>query len=651
MYLPIEILKEVGSYLSLADKNACIRVCYDWYEPFLQLLYTRIVIRSRHQFRLFYRAIQQSADIREPLGYYVKELLFEHSSSQRRHPVGLTRDELESFPNYFKNLQVLDFDPKLWSYMRYSDTFAQMKCVQRLPTFSRNMIFQPILENSVNVDLMSRLTYLSVSGEATEHLIHNNLTTSIWSRMPKLEQLIIQGTNYTQLNVKMIIALGAQLPRLKHLTLGCITLPLSDDDMCSTTRFPLFTSALSLTLDDVHLQNWRLITFLSLAFYHIEMLDFDVTFDWFYNDNVTIDLYEQSMDACMGFAQLCLYLKKVIFRRVNTSVFPFPYDAFFHEIADIHSDLVKVEMIDYAWWSTINPASSFKVATIQTGLLSKADLKFSWTGKKTDTALFKNLRFCPNLTKLDLDCDITLKHGFRLDLLLDNCPALKVLSISHAVITIGRSIEKACESRHGLRSLKFEESVLGDHLLDYLSRSCLKLDTLWITKCVQERPRRSSFIIISMPEHNFRSIRLNSLHLNPGGPSGKCEVSMSILSFYESTRYSSQTERKKKSEEKTKQNEKKNNMMSSTTPEMWRFYHVHKSEASNGYRQLRRLSTEEAVRIANFEMNEKKWKAIKNAPRRKSFTERFLWEKDIQFGAVLLLCKSVEQLKFNELTI
>ncbi|KAI7905773.1 uncharacterized protein BX663DRAFT_500854 [Cokeromyces recurvatus] len=650
MYLPIEILKEVGSYLSLSDKNACIRVCYDWYEPFLHLLYTRIIIRSRHQFRLFYQTIQQSANIREPLGYFVKELFFEHSDNNRRHPVGLTRDELESFPKYFKNLQVLDFDPKLWQYMRYSDIFAQMKCIQQLPTFNRNIIFQPFLEKNINVDLISQLTYLSISGEATEYLAQNNLITSVWSRMPKLEHLIIRGANYTQLNIKMIIALGAQLPQLKHLTLGCITLPLDENDMCSTTRFPLFTSALSLTLDDVHLQNWRLITFLSLAFYHIEMLDFDVTFDWFYNDNVTIDLYEQSMDACMGFAQLCLYLKKIRFRRVNTSVFPFPYDAFFHEIADIHSDLVKVEMIDYAWWSTINPSSSFKAATVQTGLLSKADLKFSWTGKKTDMALFKNLRSCPNLTKLDLDCDIPLKNGLRLDLLLDNCQALEALSLSHTLITIGKPIEKASENRHGIKSLKFEESVLGNHLMDYISRSCIKLDKLWITKCVQEKPRRSAFIVISMPEHNFKSIRLNSLHLNPGGSNGKCEASIAILSFYESTRYESQTERKKKSE--TKDIYKKNNGMPVAAPEMWRFYHVHKSESTNtNSKQLRRLSTEEAVRIANFEMNEKKWKAIKNAPRRKSFTDKQLWEKDIQFGAVLLLCKSVDHLRFNELTV
>ncbi|KAI9244795.1 hypothetical protein EDC94DRAFT_436180 [Helicostylum pulchrum] len=389
MYLPAEIIKQVGEYLTLTEQGSCIRVCYAWYGPFLDLLYTKVHIRSRNQFRLFYSTIQASRQIEDPLGDHVKELTFAYDTGTHKEPhaVGITRDELESFPDLFRHLQVLDFEPKLWKYMRYSDKLSNMKQLKRLPTITKQSLFQPIIDN-----LASQLTYLSLGGESLGYILNNNLTTSIWTRMPKLERLEIQGNNHVNLNVKMLMALGAQLPRLKHLVLGCVTLPLDEHDMGSTTTFPLFTSAVSLTLKDVHLKNWKMITFLSLAFYHVEVLDFDVTFDWFYNENVTIELYEQSMDACMGFAQLCIFLKKIIFRKISTSVFPFPYDAFFQEIADIHSNNVKVEMTDYAWWSTIDPVSSFKSVTVQTGLLSKANLKWSWTGKKTDISLFRNFK-------------------------------------------------------------------------------------------------------------------------------------------------------------------------------------------------------------------------------------------------------------------
>lgn len=650
MYLPTEIIKELGHYLTLSEQGSCIRVCYAWYEPFLDLLYTKVHITTRNQFRLFYRTIQESSELNDSLGSHVKELTFAYDAgttrgltAKERHPVGLTRDELESFPSLFKHLEVLDFDPQLWKYMRYSDELSNMKHIKRLPSFNRQAIFQPVMDN-----LASQLTYLSITDETTDYILDKKLTTSIWARVPKLEQLIIRGTNHTSLNVRTIMALGAQLPHLRHLTLGCVTLPLSEQDMSSTTTFPLFTSALSLTLDDVHLKNWRMITFLSLAFYHVEELDFDITFDWFYKEDVTIELYEQSMDACMGFAQLCIFLKKIRFRRINTSVFPFPYDAFFQEVADIHQNNVHVEMTDCAWWSTIDPASSFKAVTSQTGLLSKANLKWSWTGKKTDISLFKSLKFCTHLTELTLECDVPLKNGVRLDLLLENCQQLEELHLSQTSVTITNRDKTIRKSK--LQLLELKEVILGDLLMDFVAKSCPSLDTLWLSDCVQEKPRRSAFIVIRMPEHRFKSIKLNSLHLNPGGNnSGKCETSMALLSFYESTRYESQDQRRKKRKE-----EMGDAMRPVAAAEMWRFYHVHKSDISKKERcskKLRRLTTEEAAMIANYESSDKKWKSLKNASPRKSFQEKDQWVKDIQFGTVLLLCKSVDNLDFNELRV
>ncbi|KAG1292155.1 hypothetical protein G6F62_007962 [Rhizopus arrhizus] len=657
MYFPTEILWEVGTYLSTADKSSCIRVCYAWYSPFLELLYTKVHIRSRHQFRQFYRSIQDSSDISDSIGNHVKELILNFGicsawDDVNQHLVGITRDELESFPKYFKQLQVLDFDPRLWRYMRCSETFKQFQNIQQFPTLNRIPFFQLVLES-----FGSQLTHLSIRDEVFDHLISSDLMTALWTRIPNLEQLIIKGTNYNNLNARMLMAIGAQLPRLKHLTLSCVTLPLDERDMSSSTTFPLFKSAISLTLDDVHIKNWRMVTFLSLAFYHVQTLDFDMTFDWFYDDNVTIELYEQSMDACMGFAQLCIFLKKITFRKMNTSVFPFPYDAFFQEIATTHQDTVKVEMTEHAWWSTIDPASSFKAVTTQTGLLSKTSLKWSWTGKKKDISLFKSLSLCQHLRELELSCDVPLKNGLRLDLLLDHCQSLEELSVSETLVTTSRTLEKAGETKYRLKRLELKEAVLGDHLMDYIAEVCPKLEKLWIRDCVQEKPKKSSFIVIRMPEHNFKSIKLDSLHLNPGGPINKCETNIAILSFYESTRYASQDKRWKLRQQKTSNKVNHNNNQNENippAPEMWRFYHVHRSDISKteAYnKQLRRLTTDEAAIIANFEMNEKKWKAVRNSGRRKQYQEMKLWEKDIQYGAVLLLCKSVKNLEFNELKI
>ncbi|KAI9246379.1 hypothetical protein BY458DRAFT_527935 [Sporodiniella umbellata] len=491
MCFPTELLWEVGTYLSVADKSSCIQVCYDWYTPFLELLYTRVHLQSRHQFRLFYHTIRDSSDIDDPLGDHVKELLFSsvtHSwNSSTLSSVGLTRDELESFPKYFKNLEVLDFDPTLWKYMRCSEVFGQFKNIKQFPTMNRLPIFQHALEN-----FGSQLTQLSICDEAFGYVASNDLLTNLWTRVPNLEQLSVKGNNYSELNAKMLMAIGAQLPRLKHLTLSCVTLQLDKKDMSSSTTFPLFKSAISLKLDDVHIKNWRMITFLSLAFYHVQILDFDMTFDWFYDKNVTIELYEQSMDACMGFAQLCIFLKKIKFRKINTSVFPFPYDAFFQEIATTHQDSVKVEMIEQAWWSTIDPVSCFRSVTSETGLLSKTSLKWSWSGKKKEISLFRSLSICQHLTELQLICDIHLKNGLRLDLLLDHCQSLETLALSETLVTTSRTLESATETKYRLKSLEMREAKLGDHLMDYIAESCPKLEALDLSYCVQEKPKKSS---------------------------------------------------------------------------------------------------------------------------------------------------------------
>jgi hypothetical protein len=125
-----------------------------------------------------------------------------------------------------------------------------------------------------------------------------------------------------------------------------------------------------------------MLTFLSLAFYHVNTFEFDMTFDWLYSDDVTIETYEESINACMSFAQLSNSLKKVKFGKINTSVFPFPYEAFFQELLTTGQEDVCVEMTEQAWWSTIDPSSCFKTAATLTGLLSKTSLKWSWTGKK-----------------------------------------------------------------------------------------------------------------------------------------------------------------------------------------------------------------------------------------------------------------------------
>lgn len=660
MSFPTEILREVGSYLSTADKASCIRVCYSWYSYFLELLYNKVRIRSRHQFRLFFRTIQESSSISDPLGDHVKELLFDYDSlGDDSKFVGITRDELESFPMYFRQLQLLEFDPRLWKYMRCSESYRQFKAIQHVPTLNRIPFFQLIIDN-----FGPQLTYLSISDEVFDRFASTDLLTSLWSRVPRVEKLVLKGKNYVLLDTKMLIAIGAQLPRLKHLVLSCITLRLDERDMTSFTRFPLFNSALSLILDDVHISNWRMLTFLSLAFYHVNTFEFDMTFDWLYNDDVTIETYEESINACMSFAQLSNSLKKVKFSKINTSVFPFPYEAFFQELLMTGQEDVCVEMTEQAWWSTIDPSSCFKAAVTLTGLLSKTSLKWSWTGKKKDVSLFKSLGACRHLTELHLDCDVPLRNGLRLDLLLEHCQHLENLHISHTLVTVDSIVDETPKRKHRLKKLELKEIVLADHLMDYVAGMCPKLDTLWLKDCVQEKPKKSSFIVIRLPDHDFKSIKLNSLHLNPGGPINKCEANMTILSFYESTRYANQSKRRLSRRRQWMSNHisnvntgSNNNINRSNIPpaEMWRFYHVHKPDdckrEGHNNKQLRRLSTEETAIIANFKMNDKKWKAIRNSSKRKQYQERSLWERDIQFGAVLLLCQSVKELEFNELRV
>ncbi|KAI8973903.1 hypothetical protein BDB01DRAFT_808046 [Pilobolus umbonatus] len=641
MYLPTEIIKYIGSYLSPADKGRCMSVCYSWYGLFLELLYTRIHIQSRHQFRLFYRTVQHSINIADPIGYNVKEISFSYDNGQigrERHPVGISRAELDTFPVYFKYLESLDFDPRLWKYFRYTDTYSRFKHIRKLPTLNRIVIFQPVL-----VNLSSQLTYLSISGEATDYLITNNLTTSIWSKMPKLEELVWKGTNHVHMNVKLLIAIGAKLPRLKHITLACVSLPLNEEDLHSATSLPLFIAAKSLTLDDVHILNWKMLIFLNLAFSYIHTLDLDVRFDWFYKDNVTVEVFQKSVDACMGFAQLCL--ETVKFRKIKPDGFPFPYDDFFDHLSNISGNKIRIEMLHSAWWSSHDPVATFNTVTTETGLLARAYLLWSWTGKRSDLSLFKSLKCCPHLTYLDLKCDVPLKYGLRIDLLLDNCPQLDTLKIDKPLVTTMQSLEDGKRKSHRLHQLNLKHAILGDHLMDYIAISCPFLDQLSIEHCSQEKAKKSSFVIIRMPEHRFQSIRLNSLYLNPGGNNNRCEVSISILSFYESSRYENQNKRKQSRQKLP--NEYK-------PTEMWRFYHVHRSpiNKSKQYaKQLRRLSTEETTIIAKYEMTDKKWKAVRNATRRPAYQRRDQWEKDIPFGAVLLLCKSVKKLEFNEIIV
>ncbi|KAI8890095.1 hypothetical protein K501DRAFT_124729, partial [Backusella circina FSU 941] len=369
MYLPVEILKEVGHYLKLSEKAKCISVCYDWYHIFLDLIYSQIQITSRHQFRLFFNTIKQSSVIQDSLGSHVKELYI---------VTGITRDELESFPVYFTKLTILNFDPRHWKYMRggkshWQSLLGQWKHIVQFPPLTRSCVLMPLMDHFGH-----QLKSLSLWGEPLIYILNNNLDTSLWNKMPRLEKLSLQGIIYTTINIKMFMAIGAHLPLLNKLTLSCVTLALDENYLQSTTTLPLFSSATTLILDDVHIRNWRMVTLMTLAFYHVQTLDFDVTFDWLLED-VSSKTYEKSMDAWMGFSQLCFSLKKVIFRRIESSGYPFPYEAFFHELADIASRGIQVEMYERAWGRTVDPPSTFKFGTVRTGLLSNVVMLWSWT--------------------------------------------------------------------------------------------------------------------------------------------------------------------------------------------------------------------------------------------------------------------------------
>ncbi|CAO3642157.1 unnamed protein product [Mucor fragilis] len=74
--LPFEVFQLIESHLLDDERAECVKVCWNWYIIFKQLLYRNITIGNQRQFNSFYRMINQGYNTMDDTGRHVKSIQF-----------------------------------------------------------------------------------------------------------------------------------------------------------------------------------------------------------------------------------------------------------------------------------------------------------------------------------------------------------------------------------------------------------------------------------------------------------------------------------------------------------------------------------------------------------------------------------------------
>ncbi|KAI9014510.1 hypothetical protein CLU79DRAFT_838363 [Phycomyces nitens] len=474
--LPFEIISHIASFLSFKRKYICTFVCKSWQAPLQESLWSELRIFNRKKMKAICSKDTAEYQSYHRNGHHVKTLFLEGE-------LGASDEELYTFQQHFQNLNSLTIEQNGLS----NDNFAV----------------------TANWHLWGKLTELTihlskwVSGSSEKPFLDIFACLPCLTKL-RLSQGWVNGSMYFTWNDFETI--HGYLPRLETLSVNMILASLSSNDLDLIQDIEPATRLIVFGPEAVY-HDYRWLYYFARKYPNVQTLG-KMSFG---NDRLVEDCPSSLGPWFDSISCLFPYLKTItsvigghegqpnlLFWNVlcpfNVPIKRLEYD--------VHVSLITPDTFESIVGEAVNPfAKTVESVCIRTYNY----IRGLWI-------LTATLDHCPNLVELNLRIRCVI---IQVDVLLNQCPALKRLKLSGGSLVISPEASKTT-TLHGLRMMELTFIKTNSKTLNNISFRCRRLNYMQLTNTAitgSISPTTGN-LCVDMSYTRFRVLLLRNVRFN-----------------------------------------------------------------------------------------------------------------------------------------
>ncbi|GAN09681.1 hypothetical protein MAM1_0283c09213 [Mucor ambiguus] len=647
--LPNEIFHQVSTRLPHQDRKECMCVCQSWLHRFQPIVLQHILISNRHQLKQFIAKLAETANSNQPLGLLIRRLAL-------RPHVGMSNKEFHLLPIYCPYLEYFDFNPVLWRYFAYTTHVAQWRYLARFPCMERLRLTLPILRA-----IGSNITHLEMSSVMVDELADTNMSIiSLLKYTPKLASLKLSNGIMVSQNISIteFESIHSFCPYIETLHLDSFNSHLMTKDGYLVNIETLPTAS--------HLKNLRLnMSINSEDFLHywahkypfIHTLDIQLRLlePEYYHEAVQ----PENSGMKESFAVMATSFRHLKRLKARFDEKYFPCDVFLNGINSIPTQMEQVFIHFFNFDYHRRSARNFKLL-MSNSINTMTEINISNWDRSWDYELdiLEPLSRCSHLKSLSLSPQPGTLTEFDIDIILDRCIHLERLELSNTYnLFVRDDANDNIVKIHRLEAVALRHTMVNNRLFEYLALRCPFLSTLDISHVIKPYDNNIQ-VKINMPHHHFKSIHIKKLQLGLRieDPGFQCNHYATLLSLEETEKTERQLERQRKALE-----ERKYVVATTGYPERW--YHLYQFQRKYGDNhnrsmlvdklqpRVQRLSESDVDKIKGLRVTRQLWEQISFVGSRIKYEDKNNWHLDIPFGHFSVRCRSVNEIRFEGITL
>ncbi|KAL9555537.1 hypothetical protein MBANPS3_002322, partial [Mucor bainieri] len=488
--LPFEVFQLIESYLQDDERAECIKVCWNWYIVFKQLLYRSITIGNQKQFAGFYRMLNQGYNTMDDTGRHVKSIQFLPSPTYAASKQVYCRflGQLKKLPMICPNITSLRIPDGVLTWKREKEEGEEEDPGDLLMSNLRILsAYAPVLtevELAMHGPIWPYVTKM-------HRLQHINLAWSDGSLCLRQLEEIHQHCS----------SLATLVISVRQFDMSPITLDLQTQVATRLTHFNLKSQHFISNIEPIFVYAARKYPQLE----HLGIQSASPT-------SAKTDLEEEEEERDIGTTLLNRYGAYASFVRECPHVSSLslgnmlPDQVLLEAISTMGIQLKQLSIESVFGLSRSTYDSMMR--TVQPALTSMTLHSLLRVRNATDT-LMSTLASCRKLVHLDLG----KQSDVPVDLVLDHCPQLISLRLYDTMARLNAvdSGDKWVHPSQHVRLHEFslDKAMFDNSVFDYLARRCPKLAQLTIINSVCSSS--NTFVRIHMPSSRLGQVRIDRL--------------------------------------------------------------------------------------------------------------------------------------------
>ncbi|KAI9483641.1 MAG: hypothetical protein EXX96DRAFT_616609 [Benjaminiella poitrasii] len=656
---PNEIFIKISDLLPIDDQKTCMRTCHSWHHRFHSIVMRYVHIKTRKQFKEFFKKLEQTQTTSSPLGQLIFRLKIGPS-------IGMINAEFHLLPLYCPFLERVSFNPELWRYFTYKKSnMSFWRHVEQYPSIERLKLGFPILRDSGR-----NLTDLELGSVIVDQLAGSHLNIiSILSYTPNLLSLKLSDGIAVSQNVSIseFESIHTLCPRLQSLHLESFESRLMTKDayLIDIETLPI-TSHLKHLYLNMSINSEEFLQYWAHKYPHIESLDIQLRLlePEYYHESVRPEnssMKEHFASMASSFAQL-----KKLKARFDEKYFP--GDVFLRGINTVEHPLEEVSLHFFNFDYHRRNAHQFKILMSNSACTLKNISISNWDRNwDYEEDILGPISQCYQLISLSLSPQPGTLTEFDIDVFLDNFPCLKRLELANTYnLFIQDNDNSNIDRIHRLEELSLRHTMVNNQLFDYLSVRCPFLNTLHLSHFT--KPYDNDIQVnVNMPHHDFKSIRIERLHLGLRIEDAgfQCNHYSTLCSLEETLKTGHKLLKQSVHEIDSLMNhaisekgKKEHCVYDLLYPERW--YHIYQPRYTSSSRKckyhntaprLQRLDAKDVSKIKHTNMTDQLWEQISFIGSRIKYEEKKRWYLDIPYGWFSVRCRSVNEFSFEGITL